>query len=161
MISFLKKLDEDGTEKHSKFMGKGDIIFLLAVGSLVGGFWYFSKSIKENTFEHFQKCDSLYLDSNYASADECYEASLDLGYRSDSLDSVGYARRDELFDRHELEKTQLNILDSLVRVGDSIQAYKVKETLTQIYFLDEDQKRLWESIQSPTTDSVPSTPVAQ
>lgn len=153
MISFLKKVDEEGQEKQSKFMGKGDIIFLLAVGSLVGGFWYFSKSVKEETFVHFQKCDSLFQAKEFPLAEACYEASLDLGYRSDSLDSIGYLRREELDNKRELEKIQFRSLDSLVRVGDSVAAYQVKASMKDIFFLDSTQKVLWESVQPPAPDS--------
>lgn len=153
MISFLKKVDEDGEQERAKFMGKGDILFLLAVGGLVGGFWYFSKSVKEETVTHFRTCDSLYTAEHYNEAEACYEASLDLGYSTDSLDSVGYHRRSQLETQREVEQTQFRTLDSLLRVGDSSGAVSVKSSLPRIYFLEGEQKELWESVQPPAPDS--------
>ncbi|GHV14333.1 hypothetical protein AGMMS49938_10270 [Fibrobacterales bacterium] len=97
LISFLKKTDEDGKENGGgKFMGMGDIIFLLVIAALVFGFWYFNKSTKEKTIMHYAKCDSLFTAQEYEGAKECYEDVLDLGYRTDSLDSVGYHRIEEI-----------------------------------------------------------------
>ncbi|MCL2100792.1 MAG: hypothetical protein FWH22_03660 [Fibromonadales bacterium] len=91
LISFLKK-DEDG-KSQSKFMGKGDIIFLLVLALLIGGGWYLFKTSKEETHEHYAKCDALYLADNLIEAKECYEdGALKLNYRIDSLDSIGYLR---------------------------------------------------------------------
>jgi len=90
LISFLKKEDDGGTQ--SKFMGKSDIIFLLVVAALISGFWYYNKTTKEKTYSHYAKCDALFTANNYAEAKECYESSVELGYRIDSLDSVGYHR---------------------------------------------------------------------
>jgi len=90
LISFLKK-EEDGNSQ-SKFMGKGDIIFLLVLATLIGGFWYYNKTTKEKTFSHYARCDALFTSNSYAEAKECYESSIQLGYRIDSLDSIGYHR---------------------------------------------------------------------
>jgi hypothetical protein len=95
LISFLKKEDgEDG--KQSKFMGKGDIIFLLVLGSLIFGFWYYNKTNKEGTFSHYEKCNALFEADNLKEAKECYENAIDLGYRVDSLDSIGYHRVEKI-----------------------------------------------------------------
>jgi len=91
LISFLKKEDEDG-ESKSKFMGKGDIIFLLALAIIIGGIWYYNKSTKETAYSHYAKCDVLFATDSLDKAKECYESALDLGYRTDSLDSIGYNR---------------------------------------------------------------------
>jgi len=91
LISFLKKEDgEDG--KQSKFMGKGDIIFLLVLATLIGGFWFYNKTNKEKTYSHYAKCEALFAAENLNEAKSCYEDALDLGYRVDSLDSIGYYR---------------------------------------------------------------------
>jgi hypothetical protein len=149
MISFLKKVDEEGAEQKSKFMGKSDIIFLLVVGSLVGGFWYFSKSAKEGTYVHFTRCDSLYAAQNMRDAESCYEAGIDLGYRSDSLDSIGYLRRETLENLRDNEKNQSHALDSLLRVGDSAGAWKIKAALPKVYFLEGEPLKQWESLKAP------------
>ncbi len=91
LISFLKK-EEGESESQSKFMGKGDIIFLLVLAALIGGFWYYHKTTKEETYNHYAKCDTLFQADNLNEAKECYEEALNLGYRIDSLDSVGYYR---------------------------------------------------------------------
>ena len=89
LISFLKK-DEDG--EGSKFMGKGDIIFLLVLGTLIFGFWYYHTSTKDKTYSHYAKCETLFTAGSLSEAKECYESAVNLGYRIDSLDSVGYHR---------------------------------------------------------------------
>jgi len=95
LISFLKKEEGDGGSE-SKFMGKGDIIFLLVLAALIGGFWYFNKTNKEKTYSHYAKCDVLFTANSYAEAKECYEHSIELGYRIDSLDSIGYHRVEKI-----------------------------------------------------------------
>jgi zona occludens toxin (predicted ATPase) len=92
LISFLKKEDEDENGSGAKFMGKGDIIFLLVLFSLIFGFWYYNKTTKEKTYSHYAKCDALFAANSLTEAKECYENAIDLGYRIDSLDSVGYHR---------------------------------------------------------------------
>ena len=90
LISFLKRDEEgDGT---GKFMGKGDLIFLLVLASLIFGFWYYHKSTKEKTYSHYATCDALFSADSLSKAKECYENAIELGYRIDSLDSVGYHR---------------------------------------------------------------------
>jgi len=96
LISFLKKEDEDGNPQ-SKFMGKGDIIFLLVVAGLIGGFWYYNKSIKEQTLNHYSKCEVLFFTDKLSEAKECYEEeALTLNYRLDSLDSIGSNRVEKI-----------------------------------------------------------------
>jgi len=95
LISFLKK-EEDGNESQSKFMGKGDIIFLLVLAALISGFWYYHKSTKEETYNHYTRCDALFKADSLSEAKECYEGALNLGYRVDSLDSVGYYRVEKI-----------------------------------------------------------------
>ena len=158
MISFLKKVDENGEEKSSKFMGKGDIIFLLCVGSLVGGFWYFSKSAKEDTFTHFTRCDSLYKADSMVAAKSCYEASLELGYRTDSLDSVAYLRTEQLENLRENETAQARAVDSLTRLGDSLSAWKIKEPVTKTYFLEGEALKRWESVHPPIVQREETAP---
>jgi hypothetical protein len=94
LISFLKKDDDDGA--GSKFMGKGDIIFLLVLGSLIFGFWYYHTSTKEKTYSHYGRCEALYVADSLGKAKECYEKAMDLGYRIDSLDSIGYHRVEKI-----------------------------------------------------------------
>jgi len=93
LISFLKKEDSD---EQSKFMGKGDIIFVLVLAALISGFWYYNKTTKEKTYSHYAKCEALFTANNYAEAKECYENSVELGYRVDSLDSIGYHRVEKI-----------------------------------------------------------------
>ncbi len=152
MISFLKKVDEEGVEKKSKFMGKGDIIFLLVVASLAGGFWYFSKSAKEDTFAYFTRCDSLYTADRLSEAETCYEGALDQGYRSDSLDSVGYLRREKLETQRDQETQLAREIDSLLRVGDSATAWSKKEKAGKVYFLTAEVVKQWESLKAPVAD---------
>jgi hypothetical protein len=95
LISFLKKEDEDGNVK-SKFMGRGDIIFLLVLAGLIFGFWYWNKTTKERTYNHYAKCDALYAADSFAAAKDCYENRFDLSYRIDSLDSIGHYRVEKI-----------------------------------------------------------------
>lgn len=158
MISFLKKVDEDGEEKHSKFMGKSDIIFVLAIGSLVGGFWYFSKSVKEDTYAQFTHCDSLFQAQQLRDAESCYDATLELGYRSDSLDSVSYKRREVLDGLREAETAQSRAIDSLLRVGDSLSAWNIKKSVEKVFFLEGEQLKQWEAVQAPKAVPEPPPP---
>jgi len=91
LISFLKK--EESEESGSKFMGKGDIIFLLVLAALIFGFWYYYTFSKEKAYSHYARCDALFNADSLSAARECYESAIDLGYRIDSLDSVGYNRK--------------------------------------------------------------------
>jgi len=96
LISFLKKEDDDGNPQ-SKFMGKGDIIFLLVVAGIIGGFWYYNKSTKEQTFSHYAKCEALFFADKLSEAKTCYEEeALTLNYRLDSLDSIGSNRVEKI-----------------------------------------------------------------
>jgi hypothetical protein len=95
LISFLKKEDGEG-ESKSKFMGKGDIIFLLVLAAIIGGIWYYNKSTKEETYSHYAKCEALFLANSLSEAKECYENAINLSYRIDSLDSVGYYRVEKI-----------------------------------------------------------------
>jgi hypothetical protein len=95
LISFLKKEDEENGSQ-SKFMGKGDIIFLLVLIAIIGGLWYYNKSSQENMHSHYAKCDALFAASSHKEAKECYENTHSLGYRSDSLDSIGYHRIEQI-----------------------------------------------------------------
>jgi zona occludens toxin (predicted ATPase) len=96
LISFLKR-DENGEDgSGSKFMGKGDIIFLLVLASLIFGFWYYHNSTKEKTYSHYAKCDALFSADSLSKAKECYENAIDMGYRIDSLDSIGYHRVEKI-----------------------------------------------------------------
>jgi len=101
LISFLKK-DEDGNDTKSKFMGKGDIIFLLVLAMLIGGFWFYNKSSKERSYSHYARCEALFEADSLNEAKECYSEALNLGYRTDSLDSIAYNRE--------------NIIDSILAI---------------------------------------------
>jgi len=94
LISFLKKDEDD--DGGSKFMGKGDIIFLLVLGALIFGFWYYHTSTKERTYSHYAHCEALFISDSFLEAKECYENAIDLGYRIDSLDSIGYHRVEKI-----------------------------------------------------------------
>ena len=92
LISFLKK-DDDGNEAKSKFMGKGDIIFLLVLAAIIGGIWFYHKNSKEKTYSHYVRCDSLFNGENWNEAMRCYgDDALKLDYRTDSLDSIASHR---------------------------------------------------------------------
>ena len=93
LISFLKK---EESETGSKFMGKGDIIFLLVLAALIFGFWYYYTYSKEKAYSHYARCDALFTADSLNEARECYESALDLGYRIDSLESVGYNRKKKI-----------------------------------------------------------------
>jgi len=95
LISFLKKDEEDGGE-GAKFMGKSDIIFLLVLGALIFGFWYYHTTTKEKTYSHYANCEALFTTDSFLEAKECYEKAIDLGYRIDSLDSIGYHRVEKI-----------------------------------------------------------------
>jgi len=111
LISFLKKDDEDGNSQ-SKFMGKGDIIFLLVVAGIIGGFWYYNKSTKEQTFSHYAKCEALFFADKLSEAKVCYEEeSLTLNYRLDSLDSIGSNRVEKI--ESIMDGDDLFLVDSL------------------------------------------------
>ena len=90
LISFLKKEVSEGSS--SKFMGKGDIIFLLVLAALIFVFWYYYTYSKEKAYSHYARCDVLFNSDSLSAAKECYESAIDLGYRIDSLDKVGYNR---------------------------------------------------------------------
>jgi zona occludens toxin (predicted ATPase) len=94
LISFLKKESEN--ETGSKFMGKGDIIFLLVLATLIFGFWYYYTYSKEKVHSHYTRCDALFTMDSLNEAKECYEIARDLGYRIDSLDSIGYHRIEKI-----------------------------------------------------------------
>jgi len=94
LISFLKKDEENG--EGAKFMGKSDIIFLLVLGALIFGFWYYHTTTKEKTFSHYAHCQALFTADSLSKAKECYEKAIDLGYRIDSLDSIGYHRVEKI-----------------------------------------------------------------
>jgi hypothetical protein len=95
LISFLKK-DAEDEAGESKFMGKSDIIFLLVLGTLIFGFWYYHTSTKEKTYSHYAHCEALFATDSFLEAKECYENAIDLGYRIDSLDSIGYHRVEKI-----------------------------------------------------------------
>jgi tetratricopeptide (TPR) repeat protein len=95
LISFLKKENDD--DEQSKFMGKGDIIFLFVLSAIIGGVWYYYKSTKEETYNLYAKCEVLYFADNLSKAKECYEEdALKLNYRTDSLDSIGSNRIEKI-----------------------------------------------------------------
>jgi len=94
LISFLKK--EESGESSSKFMGKGDIIFLLVLAALIFGFWYYYNYSKEKAYSHYARCDVLFNADSLGAAKECYESAIDLGYRIDSLDKIGYNRIEKI-----------------------------------------------------------------
>jgi len=94
LISFLKK--EETGESGSKFMGKGDIIFLLVLAALIVGFYYYYNYSKEKAYSHYARCDVLFNADSLSAAKECYENAFDLGYRIDSLDKIGYNRIEKI-----------------------------------------------------------------
>jgi len=109
LISFLKKDNDD--DSGSKFMGKSDIIFLLVLGALIFGFWYYHTSTKERTYSHYAHCEALFVTDSFLEAKECYEKAIDLGYRIDSLDSIGY---------HRVEKIDSILTNSVPKIPDSV-----------------------------------------
>jgi len=116
LISFLKK-DAEDEAGESKFMGKSDIIFLLVLGALVFGFWYYHTNTKEKTYSHYAHCEALFATDSFLEAKECYESAIDLGYRIDSLDSIGY---------HRVEK-----IDSILTASIPIPQIPDSDSITQ------------------------------
>ncbi len=95
LISFLKK-EDNGGESKSKFMGRGDIIFVLVLIAIIGGIWYYNKSTKEKTYSHYARCETLFAADSLDDAKKCYEDALDLGYHPESLQTVRYNRAKEI-----------------------------------------------------------------
>jgi len=103
LISFLKKDESEGS--GSKFMGKGDIIFLVVLATLVFGFWYYYTFSKEKAYSHYARCDALFAADSLSKAKECYESAIDLGYRIDSLDKIGYNRIEKIDSINRLKES--------------------------------------------------------
>jgi hypothetical protein len=144
-ISFLKGEDEDGNTT-SKFMGPSDIIFLLVIVGLVFGFWYFNKSAKDETLAHYNTCDTLWTTERMDSAYNCYEQAIDLGYRTDSLDSVSYRRRELLDSSRATDGELLRKADSLDRIGDTASLKALKCAEPKGYFWTAEEKAHWRTI---------------
>ncbi len=104
LISFLKKEESEGS--GSKFMGKGDIIFLLVLAALIFGFWYYYNYSKEKTYSHYARCDVLFKADSLSAAKECYESAIDLGYRIDSLEKIGYNRIENIDSINRLKESR-------------------------------------------------------
>ncbi|HSQ41703.1 MAG TPA: hypothetical protein VLM37_05430 [Fibrobacteraceae bacterium] len=132
MISFLKKEDDEG----SKFMGKGDIVFLLVVALIVGGFWFYSKTIKAQASGKFQECEKLWEAKQLVQANECYTQASDLQYLTDSLDSIIYSRNEAVQEIMDQENALWAKADSAMSRMDSAAAFVLVKTLPEFYFLD-------------------------
>jgi hypothetical protein len=139
MISFLKK-EED---KESKFMGRGDIIFLAVILALVGGFWYYSKSIRSISESHFASCDKVFTAKHYL---------------TDSLDSIIYSRSEFISELTDKEVTLFNKADSAMARLDSAGAFALVKDLPEFYFLDSakvGKLKTWSKLANPIKDSLP------
>jgi hypothetical protein len=132
MISFLKKEDDQG----SKFMGRGDVIFLAVILALVGGFWYYAKTTKASSAAFFVQCDSLYSAQKFGEASACYEKASALSYLPDSLDSIIYTRTESISEMSENEVSLFNKADSAMARLDSASAFSMVKVLPQFHFLD-------------------------
>lgn len=155
MISFLKK-EED---KESKFMGRGDIIFLAVILALVGGFWYYSKSIRTISEKHFAACDKIFQSKQYVDAQGCYQKASELHYLTDSLDSIIYARSEYISELTDRELTLFNKADSAMARLDSAGAFALVKNLPDFYFLDSAKVvklNTWSLLSNPVKDSLPS-----
>ncbi|MDR2580437.1 MAG: hypothetical protein LBC85_05530 [Fibromonadaceae bacterium] len=99
LISFLKKEGDEGGGTQ-KFMGRGDIIFLLVLATLIFGFWYLYKNEKKKIHSYYGKCHDLFVADNFTEAKECYETARGISYfiTVDSLESIGYDRIKEIND---------------------------------------------------------------
>jgi hypothetical protein len=97
LISFLKK-EGDAGDSQAKFMGKGDIIFLLVLATLIFGFWYLYKNEKSKIHNYYEKCNALFAENNFSEAKDCYENARGISYfiTVDSLESLGYDRIKEI-----------------------------------------------------------------
>lgn len=137
MVSFLKKEDEE--KSSGGFMGKGDIIFLLVIAALVGGFWFYSKEIKLRSSAHFEQCAEIYAKTELLSAEECYTSARDLHFINDSLDSIIYTRLSAIDSIRELHRTWFRQGDSLWNAADSNASAKIAAQLSQSEFLNEAQ----------------------
>jgi len=154
MISFLKKEDDQG----GGFMGKGDIIFLLVIVSLVGGFWFYSKTVKQKCTVKFAECAKVWDAKDYVAAERCYEEARGLSYLPDSLDSLLYQRTEIMDGITESEENLWMQVDSAMIRQDSAKASKLLANLPKFYFLDSSKvQRLqaWQmTVKIPTGASV-------
>jgi len=154
MISFLKNENDEG----GGFMGKGDIIFLLVIASVIGGFWFYSKTIKQNSIEKFAECSKVWDAKDFAMADRCYEEARALSYLNDSLDSVIYIRSESMDSISDSEDALWLKVDSAMVRHDSLLAANLLSNLPKFYFLDTSKvQRLqaWQTtVKIPTGASV-------
>jgi hypothetical protein len=152
MISFLKKDDE----AKGGFMGRGDIIFLLVIVAVVGGFWYYSKSIKTTSASHFTNCQKLWEAKDYPAADRCYEEARDLQYLTDSLDSITYLRSDSAQVISDAESALWAKADSAMVKADTARVLSLVKQLPTFYFLDSTKvQRLlsWQAMAKAPSDT--------
>lgn len=140
MISFLKK-DEVGKPGSGGFMGKGDIIFLLVVIAIVGGFLFYSKQVRKVALAKHDTCAQAMAAGEYIKARSCLEEARDLHYSTDSLDSIVYAGLSKLEDVQAQEMELLQRIDSLLQVRDTVALIKNLPAPERIFhFLGEDQE---------------------
>jgi hypothetical protein len=132
MISFLKKEDD----QKGGFMGKGDIIFLLVVGAVVGGFFYYTKSIKAESAKQFAECQKIWDSGDLISSQACYDKARNLQYVTDSLDSIVYLRLDSIQQVEEDENNFFAKVDSAIVRKDSAAVMANVKALPKFVFLD-------------------------
>ena len=120
-------------------MGKGDIIFLLVIAAIVGGFWYYSKEIKRRSAAHFAQCAEIFEKDELLNAEECYTDARNLHYLNDSLDSLIYTRLGGIDSIRDYHRTMFRQGDSLWSIQDSNASAKIAEQLKSSVFLNEAQ----------------------
>jgi len=151
MISFLKK-DENPDE--GKFLGKGDIVFLLVVAGLVAGFWFYTKVIKQKSAEHFEQCLSAYAAAEYLRAEECFEEARNLHYLNDNLDSIIYTYLGAVDSLRDLDFVLYQQADSLMKQADTAGARAAAARIEKSVFLDEAKSARVRDILNATSDSM-------
>jgi hypothetical protein len=132
MISFLKKEEE----KQGGFMGKSDIIFVLVIAAVIGGFWFYTKTIKENSAKKFQLCNQLWDSGDLVRANTCFDEASDLQYITDSLDSVIYERTEKIKVIIDLENALWTKADSAMSRKDTSLTLEIVKDLPTLRFLD-------------------------
>lgn len=99
-------LTPEPEEKKEPIVSTWDVVILLALGLLGGGFWYWYSGERNTSESHFQVADSLYAAGKYPQALEAYR-SIRSGESviSKKHDSLMYLRMDTLenFEEKDLQ----------------------------------------------------------
>lgn len=93
-------------EKKEPIVSTWDVVILLALGLLGGGFWYWYSGERSTSESHFHVADSLYAAGKYPHALEAYRSiRSDESVISKKHDSLMYLRMDTLenFEEKDLQ----------------------------------------------------------